>query len=65
MRRKRVEYRYFPSTPECGILGGIVAESPEDAAAWGCDEVYSGHTGFKLIRVRMEYELPRQTKKAT
>lgn len=55
-RKKVVEYRYFPSTPECGLLGGIVAESIEDAALWGAAENYSEHKGFRLVRVRMEYE---------
>ena len=60
---KRIEYRYFPSTPECGLLGGIVAESIEDAESWCPAELYHTHAGFKLVRVRLEYDLPRKKKK--
>jgi hypothetical protein len=53
-----VEHRWFPATPECGILGGIVAPSYDAAMGWARAELYSERQGFDLVRVRMEYEIP-------
>jgi hypothetical protein len=55
---KVVEYRYFPATPHCGVLGGIVAPNLDVAETWQTAELYSRHPGFQLVRVRMEYERP-------
>jgi hypothetical protein len=61
--KKVVEHRWFPATPETGILGGIVADSEERAYAWADPEIYRSVHGFKLVKVRMEYEIPAQKRK--
>jgi hypothetical protein len=61
--KKVVEHRWFPSTTHCGLLGGIVAPTQEVAERWGTCELFSEHKDFKLVRVRMEYEIPVAAKR--
>ena len=61
--KKVVEHRWFPSTTDCGLLGGIVAPNKEAAESWGTCELFSDRQDFKLVRVRMEYEIPIATKR--
>jgi hypothetical protein len=63
--KKVVEHRWFPATSETGVLGGIVAETREQADRWSDPEIYSGHSGFTLVRVRLEYKIPAKKRKAS
>lgn len=57
----KVEYRWFPATGLCGLLGGIVAASEEEALMWGSKELFAEHSDFRLVRVKLEYTLPPKT----
>ena len=48
-----VEYRWFPASAGCGLLGGICAPSPKEAEAFNTHD-----KGCVLVRVRLEYVLP-------
>lgn len=56
-RRRIVEYRWFPATPESGLLGGVVASSRATAEHWMKCELGENRPNRSIVRVRMEYEI--------
>jgi hypothetical protein len=55
--RRIVEYRWFPATPDTGLLGGIVASDRATAEVWATTDLGANRSKKTLVRVRLEYTL--------
>jgi len=55
--RRVVKYRWFPAKEGCGLLGGVCADSKQEAREWGQE-----NADCDWVRVRFEYCLPVKVK---
>jgi hypothetical protein len=56
--RTVVEYRWFPAQDGSGLLGGICAETAQEARESGTHAEAHDFSGCRWVRVRLEYSLP-------